>query len=246
MEEGHEFAFFTDVDEFLVLERHHDVTSFAVDHLGLGGGTEDVVAKSEAKAKAEEEKEDSDDEDGKGEIMTNDRAVAGAVGINFRVIGNDCRVTYEPIPVSKRFQYRVPLGYEMNKFVKSLVKLRHMDLSADFGDPHFYRLKKPAVKVDTDGHERYGSIQEKRLYNVASVHHFLFKSLTEYVKKRERGGGTTGTTNPSLISAARRGRDNFGMPLPGGSIEEDSVWRRLRESVLKYRTYDDFVENGKR
>jgi len=254
LSEGYEYAFFTDVDEFLVLYQHNSITELAVDYLGKG---DDDDVRMEVEIDKDEKiiggRHEHIDEEGKLEEPTtstlskltterNETRTVGSLGMNFRTLGNNCDIEYKDLPVSKRFQYRVEAAYPMNMYIKSLVKLKWLDLDVNFNDPHFYKLKKDdngkeAVKIDTNRNVRGGSIHHMRLYDVAAVHHFLFKSLTEYIKKRERGGGTTGPS-ASLTEKAKRGIDNNGAPIPGGSIYDDEVWKRLVEKVPRYKKFD--------
>lgn len=250
--EGYEYAFFTDVDEFLVLYRHNSITELAVDYLGKSYEDVRMDVEVDQDEKIVGGRHEHIDKEGKlteapqtlSEMKTkrNETRIVGSLGMNFRVLGNNCDIEYKHLPVSKRFQYRVEAAYPMNMFIKSLVKLKWLDLEVNFKDPHFYKLKKDnngneAVKIDTNRQVRGGSLHHMRLYDVAAVHHFLFKSLDEYIKKRERGGGTTG---PSvlLIENAKKGIDNHGEPIPGGSIYDDEVWKRLVEKVPSYRKFD--------
>ena len=257
LSEGYEYAFFTDVDEFLVLYQHKSITELAVDYLGKGDDDIRMDVEIDADEKIIGRRQEQIDKEGeiKGgrneqqdtalpELKTvrNETRIVGSLGMNFRVLGNNCDIEYKALPVSKRFQYRVESAYPMNMFIKSLVKLKWLDLDVDFTDPHFYKLKrdgngKDAVKIDTNRQVRGGSIHHTRLYDVAAVHHFLFKSLNEYIKKRERGGGTTGASI-SLIEKAKKGNDNHGKPIPGGSVFDDEVWKRLVEKVPSYRLFD--------
>ena len=241
LSEGYEYAFFTDVDEFLVLYRHDSIMELAVDYLGKEEDVHALVEVDHDRKVSGSVVSDMNDSTTKAN-STETRTV-GSLGMNFRVLGNNCDISYKPLPVSKRFQYRVSTSYPMNAFIKSLVKLKWLDLDVEFTDPHFYKLKdhegKEAVKIDTDRHVRGGSMHHTPLYDVAAVHHYLFKSLNEYIKKRERGGGTTGTTNMKLIENAKRGIDNFGNFLPGGNVFDDEVWRRLVERVPRYKKFDE-------
>lgn len=238
--EGYEYVFFTDVDEFLVLYQHKSIMELAVDYLGKGDKDlhVDVEVDKDGKIKGAS----PDPPPTPFETERNETRIIGSLGMNFRTLGNNCDIDYKALPVSKRFQYRVESSYPMNMFIKSLVKLKWLDLDVDFTDPHFYKLRKDdnerqAVKIDTNRQVRGGSLQPMRLYDVAAVHHFLHKSLSEYRKKRDRGGGTTGPS-VMLIENAKKGLDNHGKPLPGGNIFDDEVWKRLVEKVPSYKKYD--------
>ncbi len=240
LSEGYEYVFFTDVDEFLVLYQHNSIMELAVDYLGKGD--EDVHVDVEVDKDDKIRRASPDPPPTPFQTERNETRTVGSLGMNFRTLGNNCDIDYKAIPVSKRFQYRVEASYPMNMFIKSLVKLKWLNLDVDFTDPHFYKLRKDdngkqAVKIDTKRRVREGSLQPMRLYDVAAVHHFLHKSLSEYRKKRDRGGGTTGPSK-LLIENAKKGLDNHGKPLPGGNIYDDEVWKRLVEKVPSYKNYD--------
>lgn len=240
LSEGYEYVFFTDVDEFLVLYQHNSIMELAVDYLGKGD--EDIHVHVEVDKDGKIKGASADPPPTPFQTERNETRIVGSLGMNFRTLGNNCDIDYKALPVSKRFQYRVESSYDMNVFIKSLVKLKWLDLDVDFTDPHFYKLRKDdnngtALKIDTNRQVRGGSLQPMRLYDVAAVHHFLHKSLSEYRKKRDRGGGTTGRS-AMLIENAKKGLDNHGKPLPGGNIYDDEVWKRLVEKVPSYRKYD--------
>lgn len=243
LSEGYEYVFFTDVDEFLVLYQHNSIMELAVDYLGKGD--EDVHVDVEVDKDGKIRGASPDPPPTPFQTERNETRIVGSLGVNFRTLGNNCDIDYRALPVSKRFQYRVESSYPMNMFIKSLVKLKWLDLDLEFTDPHFYKLRKDdnngtqAVKIDTNRQVRGGSLQPMRLYDVAAVHHFLHKSLSEYRKKRDRGGGTTGT-NMMLIENAKKGLDNHGKPLPGGNIYDDEVWKRLVEKVPSYKKFDAY------
>lgn len=243
LSEGYEYVFFTDVDEFLVLYQHNSIMELAVDYLGKGD--EDVHVDVEVDKDGKIRGASPDPPPTPFQTERNETRIVGSLGVNFRTLGNNCDIDYRALPVSKRFQYRVESSYPMNMFIKSLVKLKWLDLDLEFTDPHFYKLRKDdnngtqAVKIDTNRKVRGGSLQPMRLYDVAAVHHFLHKSLSEYRKKRDRGGGTTGT-NMMLIENAKKGLDNHGKPLPGGNIYDDEVWKRLVEKVPSYKKFDAY------
>lgn len=243
LSEGYEYVFFTDVDEFLVLYQHNSIMELAVDYLGKGD--EDVHVDVDVDKDGKIRGASPDPPPTPFQTERNETRIVGSLGVNFRTLGNNCDIDYRALPVSKRFQYRVESSYPMNMFIKSLVKLKWLDLDLEFTDPHFYKLRKDdnngtqAVKIDTNRQVRGGSLQPMRLYDVAAVHHFLHKSLSEYRKKRDRGGGTTGT-NMMLIENAKKGLDNHGKPLPGGNIYDDEVWKRLVEKVPSYKKFDAY------
>jgi Glycosyl transferase family 2 len=166
----------------------------------------------------------------------------GHLGMNWRLFGTSDRQNYEPIPVTKRFQYRVHEDYQKNTAIKSFVRLEDMNLSRPCFDPHFFPRKVGTYLKDTDG-TKFNSSRHRGPTNVAVIYHYYFKSKEEYISKRSRGAGHLGY-HESLVNEAIAGRDpvNRTASIPNGTIFDDTAWQMIKKMVPKYALYDKFLQ----
>jgi hypothetical protein len=213
--EGYDFAFFADTDEYLALflKKHRDITDFANEYLT------DPVGNSSLRDKKSHP--------------------IGSVCMNWRILGTSGHLDYTPVPLSKRFQLRVPDTYGRNKWIKCFTRLDAVDTSADFHCPHNIPLKKGWKRVNTN-RETFccnGRFKDRKHFNIAAIYHYYFKSNAEYIRKRKRGGGTFGASNDS-IKMAEQGFDINATPLPVGEVKDDFIWKQLTYHVEKYTQYE--------
>jgi hypothetical protein len=166
----------------------------------------------------------------------------GHLGINWRLFGTSDLQNYEPIPVTKRFQYRVPEDYSKNTFIKSFVRLNAMNLSSPCFDPHILPRKVGRYLKDTNG-TKFSTSRHRGPTDVAVIYHFYFKSKEEYISKRSRGAGHLGM-HQSLVKEAIAGLDpvNRNASIPNGTIFDDTAWQMIKKMVPKYALYDKFLQ----
>ena len=122
--DGHDWVFFTDIDEYLALKRHDHVSDFVQEY-----GNERTA------------------------IQTKDGSqgfLVGAISVNWRCFGDAGCLMYESYPLSKRFQYLLPSDYMKNKYVKSIVRLEGMNFSERVHDPHIFPLNHGYPQIDTN------------------------------------------------------------------------------------------------
>ena len=75
--------------------------------------------------------------------------------------------------------------------------------------------------------------------NVASIHHYKFKSREEFILKRSRGRGFHGTKQlDELVAMAVKGLASDGEPIPNGTVFDDLLWKTLKRMVPKYAVFD--------
>jgi len=215
IEDGHIWAAFIDVDEFIVLKKHRHIVQFLTEYCD-----------------------------------------SGAIILSWLIFGNSNHTEYEPIPVTKRFQYYVP-DDEVNHFVNSIVRLE------DFKSirvPHWAFLRNHTTSRTTGGlvftYPLLKPIhlwkEEERQSDVAVVHHYTYKSKNEYVKKRARGrsdgpwfdkcqcrqNGEEACRKCYEALVKKATEDAMNRPIPAGTVYDDSAWLFLKKNVPKYRAYD--------
>ena len=151
----------------------------------------------------------------------------GAMSFHWRVFGNAERKTYEPIPVTKRFLYRTPEDYGMNKQVKPIAYMPDYDWEKKVTTPHYAPIKK--------GIKYLGPVPD-----VAVIHHYRFKSKMEYIRKRLKGDVHHGRM--VYLKEALNGTTQNGDAIPNGTIFDDRAWQILKDVAPRYRMYDDFYQ----
>ena len=185
---GHTWAFFVDVDEFLVVKDRKRFPHI-VDYFQY-------------------------------------QVPRGASAIRWRVFGTAGRKTFEPVPVTKKFQFRTSDDFKMNQQVKSVSYLQDYDFEKKkIKTPHYV----PVVKG-----QKYGWADTED----AVIHHYRFKSWVEYVRKRKKGDVLFGFQRH--VKEAEEGKTQHGDPIPRGTIFDDTAWQILKSVAPRYAVYDDF------
>ena len=170
---------------------------------------------------------------------------SGALSLNWQVFGTSGKLLYEPLPVTKRFVYREE---ERNQHVKSIVRLRDMDLT-EGPNPHYPKKLSSGTQHNTDGYAFEGPYHDGPT-DVAVIHHYMTKSYQEYTKKRMRGRADTedwnaenaGEEYKAMVQSAR---DEFRKAIiegergPGG-VFDDAAWQTLKRVAPKYEHIDAF------
>ena len=208
IEDGHKWAAFIDLDEFIVLKKHRNIVDFLTEYCD-----------------------------------------SGAIVLSWIIFGSGNHTEYEPIPVTKRFQYYAP-DDKANHFVKSIVRLEDL---ISVGTPHWVNVRNETTSRTTGGlvftYPRLKPIhlwkEEERQSDVAVIHHYRYKSMQEYVKKRARGWSVDTKCQcrqngeeacrecyESLVKNATENAMNN--PIPSGTVYDDSAWLFLKKNVPKY------------
>jgi hypothetical protein len=147
----------------------------------------------------------------------------GSLSIHWYVFGTSNKTVYEPIPVTKRFQYRGPLHGNCKVIVKT-------EDFISMPNPHEAKLRKGTVQKDTNGlvfSGPSGSLQEPVPDNMAVLYHYKMKSLEEwrhkYCVRGQAVGGYIGCVEAKLEV---------------GTIHDDSAWIALKQYVPKYNAFN--------
>jgi hypothetical protein len=185
--------------------------------------------------------------------MLEEFCTSGELGINWYMFGTSGHDVYYPAPVTKRFQYR---DKDVNIHVKSIVRLRDMQLNPPKTHPHMVDLKPGFFHVDTNGNNisnpgskennvgffnKDGSVQKNPgWYNpggpvdVAVFHHYHTKSKKEYKLKKLRGRASgkvyTLSEAEELVNQTTH-----------GTVHDDSAWKTLKKNSPKYSFFDKFL-----
>lgn len=196
--EGHEWAAFFDVDEFLVLHKHHDIVTFLEEYCAVG-----------------------------------------ALGINWRYFGTSGETEYRPLPITKRFT----LGQkDVDRHIKSIARLADVDV---YGHPHFVTQFKNNSFYTTDTNRKRidGPFNPGGPSDIAVLHHYSTKSVSEYKLKRGRGRADIDCSNPSSAHICKDLRDEAANAtletLYRGELFDDSAWQTLMSNVPMYRKFEN-------
>jgi hypothetical protein len=101
------------------------------------------------------------------------------IGLNWLMFGTSHEKNYKNEPVLSRFRYCASM---LNTHVKSIVKLKKVNL---FVDPHSPQLF--GLMCNTRREVFSGPFNNNLLSDVAYIHHYYTKSEEEFIKKINRG-----------------------------------------------------------
>ena len=177
--------------------------------------------------------------------MLQEYVPSGELTVWWRIFGSSNRMTYEPIPVTKRFQYRVEDNYRMNHQFKSIARAADLDLkNQPISSPHHFPYKKGTQLRSTDGKF---PVQTTDGYvgpdDVVVIHHYNTKSYGELMRKRLRGSAKDGFQK--WLETAKQGQMQNGDPIPNGTIFDNTAWQVLKEVAPKYGVYDTFYDHDR-
>lgn len=157
----------------------------------------------------------------------------GVLSINWVVFGPGKREVYQPLPFTKRFQYRPE---DVSVHLKSIGRVQDLSLRkpphAHY--PYLKRRRGDVVQHDAENH----SIKPQEYYNsyrpsnVTVVHHYNSKSYKEYIAKRMRGRGAETTQVDDLIRAAR---DRVVNDCP---LYSNEGWEATKKFLPYYESFD--------
>lgn len=163
--------------------------------------------------------------------LVHDHLPNGSLAIHWRIFGTSNHTLYSPLPVTKRFQYRLD---QTQPKIKSIVRVQ------DYGyarNPHSFELREGTYQRDTSGATEFsllkktlGAESSRLTDDVAVLHHYKYKSEKEYVLK-------------SCVRMAQAGnRWNCGETPPVGNVFDDMAWQFLKSCVPKYAVFDEWAD----
>lgn len=154
-----------------------------------------------------------------------------AVVVNWVVFGSDGQAGYLPRPVTERFGDALPEGTFWNRVVKSIGRRSMLEGTGihrlDPGKGRYVTVA--GAEVEFDGPMRTRTAEAR----IASLHHYMVKSLEEFEEKLRRGNAN------SQFSGGRRTRLERRLPTldAGGTRNADvSRWTgRMRQEAMRLR-----------
>ena len=167
----------------------------------------------------------------------------GALIVNWMLFGTANKTAYSPVPVTKRFQYR---EREPHGIIKSIAKTSDYKSHKNphsiklLGNATVHTTKCPGCIHQASG---TGASDRQRPSNVASLYHYRYTSMKEYIFKRCFRKNYLGSSNwcnkeGTGLKEIPKGKEHI-LPQPG-SVYDDTAWKLLTQHVPKYRLYDDF------
>jgi hypothetical protein len=124
-----------------------------------------------------------------GEFLCRFPPVVSAVAVNWVVFGSDGQASYRPWPVTERFCDALPEGSFWNRAFKSMGRRKQLTGTGVHRlDPGTGRYVTPSMaEVDFDGPMRSKTADT----GVATLHHYMVKSLEEFEEKLQRGNANS-------------------------------------------------------
>jgi Glycosyl transferase family 2 len=162
----------------------------------------------------------------------------GSLAINWRYFGMSGKKVYEPLPVTKRFQYRFPEEAVINHHVKAIVRLEDLDMRKmeHWNNPHYFPLLNRTVRLDTNGSRVKGPFNPVGKVDVVALYHFGFKSMKEYIAKRTRGRADAERDEAQIAAMVAEAEDL--RKSSDANVFDDTAWRMMKELVPRYNLYD--------
>ena len=153
----------------------------------------------------------------------------GQVSMNWRTMGTANQTEYQPRPVSQRFRYaKENIDYHIKSIHRSEALFLFYASNA-----HYRPLKRGYRQVSSSGLP----IDPQSPYNhrcedsPAVIHHYLYKSVSEYAEKGVRGSFGIKHLKRNYTIMLKRGTNP-------GKIWNPTVWEKLKKHVPKYRLFE--------
>jgi hypothetical protein len=168
---------------------------------------------------------------------------AGGLSLNHVQFEFHNQTTYQPVPVTKRFQTRLS---KPSDFVKVIARTQFLHEP----NVHFMKYKNRDTRtVDTRGFKggyHYGLVK-KGVMDVASIYHYKTKSLDEYRSRCQRGdvyfsaatNDKEGMEKQKQFCSKELTQDYFDKSNTQGNLTfDDTAWQILKRNVPLYARYD--------
>lgn len=164
--------------------------------------------------------------------LVRDHLPNGSLAIHWRIFGTSNHSLYSPLPVTKRYQYRLNGTFYL---VKSIVRVQDYSHARTV---HSFELKNGTYQRDTSGSTKFTNLGNKgvtRSDDVAVLHHYKYKSIKEYnLKSCERGTVHT--------KWEKDWKQNCGQDPSIGDVHDDGAWMVLKTRVPKYAAFDHWTD----
>jgi Glycosyl transferase family 2 len=164
---------------------------------------------------------------------------SGGVAVNWRSFGTSGNKVYAPIPVTKRFVYRMADENGENQHTKSIIRLRDLDiegLRTHPGSPHTFALLNGTKRVDTNGVEVPDALHPNGPVDEVALYHFRLKSQKEYIAKAKRGRSDVFLDENQI--AQRAAENEAFIAAEDSFVFDDTAWQMMKKLVPKYACYD--------
>jgi hypothetical protein len=160
-----------------------------------------------------------------------DHCQNGSIAINWFIFTMGNQTLYEPLPVTKRFQYRIKAGHHNTKVIVKTQDFRGSK------NPHACSVRKGTNQHDTSGNiitSNSGAANRNRPMTVAALHHYRYKSKKEWYYK--------GCVRGMVTGAKPQCKESLKDMQKAKEVFDDSAWKLLKQNVPKYQVFDKWLE----
>jgi hypothetical protein len=176
------------------------------------------------------------------ELLQDVHEEAGGLSLNHVPFEFHNQTTYQPVPVTKRFQTRLS---NPSDFVKVLARTQYLQEP----NVHFMKYKNRDTRtVDTRGYKggyHYGLVKNGPI-DVASIYHYKTKSLQEYRSRCQRGdvyyssstNDQEGMEKQTQFCSKELTQAYFDKSNSQNLTFDDTAWQTLKRNVPLYARYD--------
>lgn len=167
----------------------------------------------------------------------------GALVVNWMMVGTANRSTFAPIPITKRFQYRMIRPQSVVKSIvasKDFLKMPNPHVPAVVPGKQVYTTKAPGVIRSMSSR----ASDPQTPAHVLLCYHYRYKSMKEYMYDRCVKGNNImalGTTWCKGDGTLKRDTPAHIQPAPG-EVFDDKPWKLLTQYAPKYKIYDDWED----
>lgn len=152
----------------------------------------------------------------------------GAYMVNWWMVGTSNRTVYEPLPVTLRFQHRLPVP---SHFTKPIMVLDHVLRS----HVHFVYMQ-PGHRLKAPGTGRAQKCAKLRFcvnkpdLTPLSIFHFKYKSIAEFQHRK----CSIGEVHVPLDKTPHKCAEATQQAIPSGTVRDDRPWQLLRHNAPAY------------
>lgn len=218
--EGHTWAAFFDADEYLVLRERQHIIDYLHATMAEGGSLAIPWV----------------------DMTTTTTTTASDPGT-----AEERRVTYSPVPLTLRYQYRDVEATGKSRHIKTIATLVDVDHTTPRHNPHVVPLRPGAVQRNIWGQVTEGPVERSTTAapapGPAALYHYGTKSYKEYYRKRQRGRATVRRNHKSNWELLRQAQQLL-REQPTASdrrvvVYDPTAWEHLTRLVPAYAMWND-------